>query len=294
MFPLFSEKELYSYTKSRPGVLENIDIFKEGLRSEGHPSDFSLFKESKGERYSADILVFPYYLELFEFFKRSHMIPSVLRAFCAAHPTKTVVAQWNHDVDFSVRFPTTDPYPLATIKNLKILNFNTSKKNPNDILLPFWTIDSNLVEAPKEYNYGFIGQINHNIRMALIYTFWDDDSFYAGNKLEFQEFRRTVSSCRFSLCPRGVGLSSWRFFECMHLNTIPVLFADEVVLPYPDLDYSKICVRIPENRAMDKKYIEFILSSVNEAEMLKNIKEVRHRFTLKGVQEEVHKCLLNL
>ena len=283
-FQVFTEEELRSYTDPRPGVLENIDIFKEGNRSEGHPSDFSLFQESD----TADVLVFPYYLELFEFFGKSHMIPPLLISLCDAYSDKRIVVQWNHDLDFAKRFP-----DLGGIKNLTVLNFNTSKKNSNDIILPFWTVDTNPLEVEKEYTYGFIGELTHPVRAALVYTFRDDSSCYIGSNLEYNEFRRTVSSCRFSFCPRGVGLSSWRFYECMHLNTIPVLFADDSELPYPDLDYSKFSVRLPESAANDKQLIKEVLADVDQDQMLLNIKKVRHRFTLKGVQEEVHKCLSN-
>ena len=284
LFPVFMEEELRSYTDPRPGVLESIDIFEEGQRSEGYPSNFSLFKESQ----SADVLVFPFYLELFEFFGKSQILPPLLIGFCAANPNKLIVSQWNHDIDFAKRFPS-----LGNINNLRVLNFNTSKKSSNDIILPFWTVDTNPVEAPKEYTYGFVGEITHPIRATLANTFRDDPTCYMGAKLEYQQFRRTLSSCRFSFCPRGVGLGSWRFFECMHLNTIPVLFADEVELPYPDLDYTKFCVRLPESATRDKYLIEHSVRSVDEEQMLLNLKEVRHRFTLKGVQEEVYKCLLN-
>lgn len=294
MFPLFDEEALRSYTDPRPGVLENIDIFKAGERSKGHPSDFSLFKESDGPPLSADILVFPYYLELFEFFGKVHLLPSILKAFCEAVPDKLVVVQWNHDVDFAVRFPATDdPFSLSNIKNLRVLNFNTSKKNSNDIVLPFWTIDTDPVKEEKKYKYGFLGSINHPVRRDLVDAFKDDPGFITGANLEHQEFRKLVSSCRFSFCPRGVGLSSWRFFECMHLNTIPVLFADDVELPYPDLDYSKFCVSIPESLAHDKVYIDMYLDKINQKAMLRNLMYARYLFTLKGVQEEVYRCLSN-
>jgi len=79
----------------------------------------------------------------------------------------------------------------------------------------------------------------------------------------------------------------------MHLNTIPVLFADDSELPYPDLDYSKFSVRLPESAVNDKQLIKEVLADVDQDQMLLNIKKVRHRFTLKGVQEEIHKCLSN-
>ena len=284
-FQVFTDEELRSYTDPRPGVLEDIDIFKEGKRSEGHPSEFSLFQESN----TPDVLVFPYYLELFEFFGKAYMVTPLLTELCAAYPDKCIVVQWNHDLDFAKRFPL-----LGDITNLRVLNFNTSKRKSNDILLPFWTLDTNPVEAAKEFSYGFIGEITHPVRGKLVTAFQGDSSCYMGSKLEYQQFRKTLSSCRFSFCPRGAGLSSWRFFECMHLNTIPVLFADDVQLPFPDLDYTKFCVRLSENVAGDKDLIKEVLDSMDEERMLANLKEVQHRFTLKGVQQEVHRCLSNL
>lgn len=283
-FPVFDEQQLRSYTDPRPGVLENIDIFKQGDRSKGHPSNFSLFQESD----EANVLVFPYYLELFEYFGRSHIVTPLLSNLCSSNPDKVFVTQWNHDLDFRYKFP-----ELGNIQNLRVLNFNTSKKNPNDILLPFWTIDTNPLEEEKRYKYGFIGEMTHPIRMKLSQAFRDDSECYLGSKLKYDEFRKAVSSCRFSFCPRGAGLSSWRFFECMHLNTIPVLFADDVELPFLDLDYSQFCIRLPENMAGDRQSIKNVLDSVDEEKMLMKLKEVRDRFTLKGVQEEVHACLLS-
>jgi len=180
MVPVFDQEQLRSYTEPRPGVLEDIDIFKEGKRSKGHPSNFSLFKESD----SAYVMVFPYYLELFEFFGKSQILPSLLKDLCAENPDKLIVVQWNHDIDFAKRFPS-----LGDISNLRVLNFNTSKKNSNDIILPFWTVDTNPVEAEKEYTYGFIGELTHPVRATLVNSFKDDPNCYMGAKLNYQEFR---------------------------------------------------------------------------------------------------------
>jgi len=103
-----------------------------------------------------------------------------------------------------------------------------------------------------------------------------------------------MSSSVFSLCPLGgPGESgfSYRFFECMHVNTIPVLIVDRVSFPYSDLDWNSICVRIPEAKVNNIQYIKDTLDGVEVEEMLSNIKKVRKRFTLGGVQEEVYKEL---
>jgi len=50
-----------------------------------------------------------------------------------------------------------------------------------------------------------------------------------------------------SLCPRGNGSSSIRFYETMCMGRIPVHVSDAYVLPFgKDIDYSQFCLFIPE------------------------------------------------
>jgi hypothetical protein len=49
------------------------------------------------------------------------------------------------------------------------------------------------------------------------------------------------------LCPRGMGSSSFRFYETMCMGRIPVHISDEYVFPFADeIDYSRFCINIPE------------------------------------------------
>ena len=96
----------------------------------------------------------------------------------------------------------------------------------------------------------------------------------------------------FSLCPRGAGLSSYRLFECIHANTIPVLIADESVLPYEeDLCYSYFLIRYKEKDVTDINFLLETLQNVDYNKMLQELKKVRYKFTLAGVQEHVHRRL---
>jgi hypothetical protein len=94
------------------------------------------------------------------------------------------------------------------------------------------------------------------------------------------------------LSPRGHGLSSYRFFESIYFNTIPVLFADDVKLPYTEIiDYSKISIKIDEVDAGDFKKIDSKLKSVNVKDMLLNINTYKNMFTLGGIQEYLYNKL---
>jgi hypothetical protein len=89
----------------------------------------------------------------------------------------------------------------------------------------------------------------------------------------------------FCLAPRGYGRSSFRFFEAMQLNTIPVYIWNDVEwLPYKEvLDYStfSVCVHKSELSGLYAKLCS--ISDEKYKEMLDTLKEVAHFFTLEGM-----------
>jgi hypothetical protein len=92
----------------------------------------------------------------------------------------------------------------------------------------------------------------------------------------------------FALCPRGGGLSSYRFFEAIQCGSIPVLFADDVALPYPDLCWDHIIVRIPEAQAGNFDFVWDRIGGIVPQVRRSIMGYVRQRFTLGGIQEEIH------
>jgi hypothetical protein len=102
-------------------------------------------------------------------------------------------------------------------------------------------------------------------------------------------FINTTLNSKFCLAPRGFGRSSFRFFEAMLLDTIPVYFWDDIEwLPYKDiLDYSKFSVSIHDNDI--PRTAEILKSITNEqyVGMLEELKRVRHYFTLEGMSDYI-------
>ena len=109
----------------------------------------------------------------------------------------------------------------------------------------------------------------------------------SGNLAE--AFIQTTLTSKFCLAPRGFGRSSFRFFEAMLLDTIPVYFWDDIEwLPYKDvLDYSKFAVSIHDKDI--SRTGEILKSITNEKylSMLEEIRRVRHYFTLEGMSEYI-------
>ena len=96
---------------------------------------------------------------------------------------------------------------------------------------------------------------------------------------------------KFCLAPRGYGRSSFRFFEAMLLDTIPVYVWDDIEwLPYQEiLDYSTFSISISKK---ELPHLHDILSSIS-TEMYENMvttmKKNRHWFTLEGMVDYIVK-----
>ena len=279
------------YERSRPDSLKNIDIFCEGERAAAQTHKrFDLFERNDT---SPAVLVSPLYLELFEFSGCGNYIVRYVEALSSLYPTQTVVFQWNHDNDF---------YPYSAevelLDNIKIINFgNNTYRSPRDIIVPFWNVSTSLKKEKKVQFSSFVGSVNNRARHALassIINLNNTDLVYI-ERLPEDEYLSFLSSCHFSLCPLGgPGGSgfSYRFFECLHLNTIPVLMVNKLVFPYPDIDWNNICIRLPEDYYEPTGIINILKSfQFRETSMLEHIKSHRLRFTLGGVQEEVYNNL---
>jgi hypothetical protein len=154
----------------------------------------------------------------------------------------------------------------------------------------------------KDIFASFVGTLTHNVRKKMINIVEGNDDIKLVTK-PHSDWTNNVSSyaadifidltlnSKFCLAPRGYGRSSFRFFEAMQLDCIPVYFWDDIEwLPYKDIvDYSKFSVSIQEKDI--EKTIE-ILKSISEEKyvsMLEELKRVRHYFSLEGMSEYIFK-----
>jgi hypothetical protein len=98
----------------------------------------------------------------------------------------------------------------------------------------------------------------------------------------------TVNS-KFAFAPRGYGRSSFRFFECFQLGTIPIyIWNDKNWLPFQNaIDYNKlcICIHISEIDKLEKR-----LETISEKEyndMFSYYEQIKHLFSLNGMTKQI-------
>lgn len=140
----------------------------------------------------------------------------------------------------------------------------------------------------------FVGTNTHGVREQMVHYLTQQNvichvksswtsSVSQENAMLFIE---TTLSSRFCLAPRGYGRSSFRFFEAIQLDTIPVyIWDDKCWLPYQDrLDYSEfaVCIHVSELSTLHNRLTTYSSPPIYER-MLARLKEVKHWFTLEGM-----------
>jgi hypothetical protein len=102
-------------------------------------------------------------------------------------------------------------------------------------------------------------------------------------------FIETTINSKFALAPRGYGRSSFRFFECFLLGTIPIYIWNDINWsPFQNkIDYRKLCIVI---HVSELNNLCDLLMSITEEQydnMLNYYQEIKHLFTLDGMSNQI-------
>lgn len=119
----------------------------------------------------------------------------------------------------------------------------------------------------KKYLASFIGRLRtHPMRKQMFRQFKnrDDILILRGNKGE-DIFVKTLLESYISLCPRGVGGSSFRLFESMQVGVVPVLIGDLDTRPFKKfINWDKVSFYAPTPSDLTD-----IFESVNKKKLIK-------------------------
>lgn len=177
------------------------------------------------------------------------------------------------------------------------------------IPLIYQDLNNSLISLPKKsFNNkpilcSFVGNItsnhiNPNVRETMFNILYNNPLFKIINSGGWTPsvngnlqkiFIETTINSKFALAPRGYGRSSFRFFECFQLGTIPIyLWNDQNWLPFQDvINYDKLCIVLHIN---DIHKLENILKSIDEEQynnMWNYYNEIKHLFELEGMSTQI-------
>jgi hypothetical protein len=163
-----------------------------------------------------------------------------------------------------------------------IINFSAGGNQPNTIPIPIICSPiKNIKNTSKDIFCSFVGSVNQNIpgnaaigyqtRMKMLHALVDNSDYVLKPKHwspEIKEERKNLfleltSRSKFCLAPRGYGATSFRMYEAMQLNSIPVyIYYKTPFLPFTDeLNWEKLVILVEYN---DISNIDQILKSISE------------------------------
>ena len=153
----------------------------------------------------------------------------------------------------------------------------------------------------KDIFCSFVGSASHPVRQTIKETYINDSDFQLYMKpwtqaipeAQLNFFIDITNRSKFSLSPRGYGAQSFRFYEILQLNSIPVIVYDKKWLPFEDeIDYESFCVLVHADEICNLKNILNNISDKQQKDMLKRGKIIYNKyFTLDGMCKQILKAL---
>jgi hypothetical protein len=103
---------------------------------------------------------------------------------------------------------------------------------------------------------------------------------------DIEIYKEILSRSIFTLAPRGFGYTSFRLFEAITMESIPIyIWEDKCVLPYNDIiDWKEFSIIININEIEN---LPEILKNVNVIKMQKKLREVKKYFNYEYVKEYI-------
>ncbi len=139
---------------------------------------------------------------------------------------------------------------------------------------------SNSKEIEKKdpiYLFSFIGSLTSKVRGVILNfsfkrkdiliqltqssNFWENFYWIHGiKKTEKNDdyllnYAKNILQSKFVLCPKGNGISSYRFFEVMEAGRVPVLLSDNYILPEIPYDWNDLIIQIKEDNVHNLEQI---------------------------------------
>jgi len=170
---------------------------------------------------------------------------------------------------------------------------------------PYCAVNGPLPAKPKCIWYSFIGMsATHPIREKLFKIPKAKNAFLKNRKhwhfclnekakKRYQaEYKYVLAFSRFSLCPRGVGAGSIRFWESLKAGAIPVIIGDDITLP-TGVNWEECIVRVAEKDVLKINEILEAISFEQEQTMRKRCLEVYPLFSGENFVSVIRNHYLN-
>jgi len=131
----------------------------------------------------------------------------------------------------------------------------------------------------KDIFCSFMGRFDtHFCRMKMHNTLKNNNKFQLFKSVNFEKYKEILNRSIFTLAPRGYGYTSFRIYEAILANSIPIyIWHDKKVLPFQDeINWEDFCIIIHND---DIEKLPEILEKCDIKQMQNELHKVKTRFT---------------
>ena len=132
----------------------------------------------------------------------------------------------------------------------------------------------------------------HKCRIDMKNALSNNKNFIFYNSVNFEEYKNIINRSIFTLAPRGFGYTSFRIYEAILGNSIPIyIWDDKKILPYSDeLNWDDFCVVINTNQINE---LPNILKNIDIPKMQSKISQVKDLFTFDEMSKYIIRKISN-
>ncbi len=140
----------------------------------------------------------------------------------------------------------------------------------------------------------FMGRYDtHKCRIDMKNSLSNDTNFEFYDSVDYETYKIIINKSIFTLAPRGFGYTSFRIYEAILANSIPIyIWDDKKILPFSDeINWEEFCIIIHIN---DINKLPEILKNVDINKMQSKLFEIKNLFTIKNIGNYIIKKIKSL
>jgi hypothetical protein len=185
-------------------------------------------------------------------------------------------------------------------ENTIVFSMGGNKVGKNVIPIPLICSPIVTKEREKDILFSFVGSNTHPVRLKIAEHFNNDPDFLVYLKswsigikdIELELFIEVISRTKFTLCPRGYGKTSFRLYESIQMDSVPVYITDETWLPWEnEIDWNESIIIVHPDNFKD---IKNIILNTDYDSKVKNLRRIyKDYLTYDRVYYNIIKLLKN-
>tara|TARA_B100001250_G_C19770702_1_gene777037 strand:+ start:177 stop:1082 length:906 start_codon:yes stop_codon:yes gene_type:complete len=135
------------------------------------------------------------------------------------------------------------------------------------------------INIKKDIFCSFMGRFDtHYCRINMYNVLHKNEKFKLFKSVNFEKYKEILNRSIFTLAPRGYGYTSFRIYEAIMANSIPIyIWHDKKILPFSDtINWENFCIIIHDD---DIEKLPEILEKCDIKQMQNELHKVKTRFT---------------